>query len=142
MAEEYLAEPIRDKIYGIYKKEGLYYIGNKQVTILDNNIMIDDEIFKGTPGLWESLMSKRPNDNYYTYKDYENYKRLMLKTNALYRDNDPESRSEKWAMLLSPIWHGKEYEGKGVVVIPSDPNASLERLDLLLASKEAGHTGI
>ena len=33
------------------------------------------------------------------------------------------------------------YEGKGVVVIPSDPNALLERLDLLLDSKEAGHTG-
>ena len=28
----------------------------------------------------------------------------------------------------------KEYEGKGVVVIPGDPNALLERLDLLLVS--------
>ena len=34
------------------------------------------------------------------------------------------------------------YEGKGVVVIPSDPNALLERLDLLLASQDAGHTGV
>ena len=34
-----------------------------------------------------------------------------------------------------------EYEGEGVVVISSDPNALLERLDLLLASQEAGHTG-
>ena len=37
---------------------------------------------------------------------------------------------------------GRGYEGKGVVVIPSDPNALLERLDLLLASQEAGHTGV
>ena len=36
----------------------------------------------------------------------------------------------------------EEYEGEGVVVIPSDPNALLERLDLLLASQEAGHTGV
>ena len=36
----------------------------------------------------------------------------------------------------------EEYEGKGVVAIPSDPNALLERLDLLLASQEAGHTGV
>ena len=35
-----------------------------------------------------------------------------------------------------------EYGGKGVVVIPSDPNALLERLDLLLASQKAGHTGV
>ena len=45
--------------------------------------------------------------------------------------------------LLSPIWHSrKEYEGQGGVVIPTDPNALLERLDLLLASKKAGHTGL
>ena len=37
---------------------------------------------------------------------------------------------------------GEEYEGEGVVVIPSDPNALLERLDLLLVSQEAGHTGV
>ena len=36
----------------------------------------------------------------------------------------------------------KEKNGSGVVVIPSDPNALLERLDLLLASQEAGHTGV
>ena len=35
-----------------------------------------------------------------------------------------------------------EYGGEGVVVIPSDPNALLERLDLLLASQKAGHTGV
>ena len=34
------------------------------------------------------------------------------------------------------------YEGEGVFVIPSDPNALLERFDLLHASQEAGHTGV
>ena len=46
-------------------------------------------------------------------------------------------------MVLSPIWRKMEkVEGEGVMVIPSDPNALLERLDLLLASQEAGHTGV
>ena len=31
---------------------------------------------------------------------------------------------------------------KGVIVMPSDPNALLERTDLLLASKKAGNTGV
>ena len=31
---------------------------------------------------------------------------------------------------------------RGVVVIPSDPKALLERLDLLLASQKAGNTGV
>ena len=29
--------------------------------------------FKGTPGLWELITSKKPNDNNYTSKDYDNY---------------------------------------------------------------------
>ena len=45
--------------------------------------------------------------------------------------------------MFSYIWaKRKEYEGKGVIVIPSDPNALFERLDLLLPSKEAGNTGV
>ena len=70
----------------------------------------------------------------------------MIKSDTLYRDNDPESkhpkssRGYKWNTI--DIWkHRREYEGSGVVVIPSDPNALSERLDLLLASQEAGHTG-
>ena len=37
----------------------------------------------------------------------------------------------------------KKTKGEGVaVIIPEDPNALLERLDLLLSSQEAGHTGV
>ena len=123
--------------------------------------MVEDEVFKGTPGLWELITSRKPNGNIYTGKDYDNNSRLMIKTNNLYQDNDPKnsyprsSKSEKWAKLLIPIWfkeekrkkrlktlHTKGYEGKGVVVIPSEHNALLERLDLLLSSQEAGHTRI
>ena len=76
----------------------------------------------------------------------------MLKTNALhkkYNPNNPYPRSSsgrKWKYILGPIWRGEKamegYEGSGVVVIPSDPNALLERFELLLASQEAGHTGV
>ena len=54
------------------------------------------------------------------------------------------SKAYKWKYLLSPIWEKKKegYEGKGAVIMSSDPNALLERLDLLLASQEAGHTGV
>ena len=45
--------------------------------------------------------------------------------------------------LLKTFWDSrKEYDLSGVVIIPSDPNALIERLDLLLASKEAGHAGV
>ena len=75
----------------------------------------------------------------------------MVETNALHRYYDPGnpyprgSDNYKWDKILSPILcgkKGKKVEGKGVVVIPSDPNALLERLDILLASQEAGRTGV
>ena len=129
------------------EKKGLFYLGNKQATIFNNNILIGGEKFKSTPGLWELIMSRHPHN--FTKEDEANYVRLMIKTNALHRYNDPNnpypksSGVTKWERLLCKIWKNREeYEGKGVVVIPSDPNALLERLDLLLASKEAGHTGV
>ena len=146
IAKEYLKDPDRDTTFGIRNEEGLYYIGDNQATIVNNNIIVDCENFEGTPGLWELVMSKNP--EYFTKEDYENYAKLMVKTNALYRDNNPKSsrpkssKSDKWN-LIRLIWAKRgEYEGEGVIVIPSDPNALLERLDLLLASQEAGHTGV
>ena len=62
IADKYLNEgeipPIlRDKKFGIYDRKGLYYIGNRQATIVDNDIITDDEKFEGTPSIWELLIS-------------------------------------------------------------------------------------
>ena len=160
IAYVYLNNPFRDKTFGIRKEEGHHYIGNKHVIIDNNDIVIREngERFEGTVGLWELITSMNPKK--YTDQDYDDYNDLMIMTNALHRNNDEDnpnpkaSRSYKWVNILSPIWFRKKggvytfskkkegYEGEGVVVIPSDPNALLERLDLLLASQEAGHTGV
>ena len=159
IAYEFLTKPDTDKTFGIRKEKGHHYIGNQHVIVKDNDIILPKykETFKGTPGLWELITSKIPKN--FTDKDYDNYGDLMIMTNALHRVNDEDnphpkcSGGVKWK-LLGPIWHRKKggvymfpkkkegYEGEGVVVIPSDPNALLERLDLLLASQEAGHTGV
>ena len=60
IAKEYLGYPYRDETFGIRNEGGLYYIGNKRATIANNDIIIDDVKFKGTPGLWELLMSRQP----------------------------------------------------------------------------------
>ena len=143
-------------------KENNYFLNSKyKLTIADDNIVVDDEKFIGTPGLWELIMADVPEPKLIKPSDRDSYKRLLLKTNALHNDfnpNNPHPRSSssyKWENILGPIWKemkeekeaakkeaAKKTDGKGVVVIPSDPNALLERLDLLLASKEAGHTGV
>ena len=169
-----------DTMYGLYDKAGKFYIGNILAIIVDNDLVVGKDEYEGTPGLWEVIVSKEPKN--FTEEDYENYANLMIKTIALHRGNDPESKYQKsssgykWKNILRDIWlkekelkfvresqkEKKKYEerffdpdkyyypegvsrgylGKGVVVIPSDPNALLERLDLLLASKEAGNTGV
>ena len=161
IAYKFLSNPYRDETFGISKKGRNHYIGKTHVIIKDNDIFLPkyNEKFEGTPGLWELITSNKPEN--FTDKDYDNYEDLLIMTNALHRDNDEDNphpkgnhKSYKWLNILRPIWYRKKggvyrfpkkkegYEGEGVVVIPSDPNALLERLDLLLASQEAGHTGV
>ena len=71
----------------------------------------------------------------------------MIQTNTMHsvkNPNKPKSnKGSKWKKLIKPIWdEQKKTKGKGIVIIPEDPNALLERLDLLLASQKAGHTGV
>ena len=93
-------------------------------------------------------MSKDPNRDIYNPIDHENYRKLLIQTNAMQsvkNANKPESnKGTKWKNEVKSIWEGhKKTKGKGVtIIIPSYPNALLERLDLLLASQEAGHTGV
>ena len=151
----FLDQPNIDEKFGIRKVKNHYYIGNKRVIFKNDDIIIKDtgERFDGTAGLWGLITSEDPDKDLidWTKRDRFNYDRLMLKTNALHkkynsRKGPRSSGGNKWKSILSTIWFGEKpkegYEGKGVVVIPSDPNALLERLDLLLASQEAGHTGV
>ena len=93
-----------DRTYGLYDKDGKFYIGNKLAIIVDNDLVIDKDEYEGTPGLWELIVSKEPKD--FTKEDYGNYAKLMVKTNALRRGNDPEkkypksSKSYKWNYIL------------------------------------------
>ena len=159
IAYKYLNKFFKDEIFGIKKEKDKYKIGSQDIIIFNNDIFMEDhnKMFKGTDGLWDLIMSKNPKK--FDNKDYEEYKKLMIISDALHINNDPKNpypkgnhRGYKWERIIAPIWFGekkgsrkppkKEKNGSGVVVIPSDPNALLERLDLLLASQEAGHTGV
>ena len=87
------------------------------------------------------------------------------------KQNYPKSsKSTKWKKLIKPIWEDikkqKEEDetetedeeedktfsffdnpqpgtsGSGLKILPSDPNALIDRFDLLFSSKKAGHTGV
>ena len=160
-----------DLSYGIYAKDGKFKIGNEFITIEDNDIKVKNKIFEGTKGFWELVTSKDPNPEKYVEDDLKKYRRLVILTNTAYQNNNPNqnkpkaSKSNKWKKIIKPIWEAikeqeededeyQEFEepedgdpqpgtsGKGLKILPSDPNALIDRFDLLFSSKKAGHTGV
>ena len=163
--EKYTTIEGADKIFGMIKKDKKYYIGDKPIKLKDDNIIIDDKVYPGTPGLWELIISPDPQEGEITDEDYNDYVRILKQTNAIYQKNDPNtkkprsSKSNKWKKLISPIWEdikkrkaeAKDEEdedpqpstsGTGLTILPSDPNALIDRFDLLFSSQNAGHTGV
>ena len=139
-----------DKTFGLYDKDGAFYMGDKQVLISGNNLIVNDKEYQGTPGLWELITSKTPDREIITDGDYEQYQNILVETNAMRQNNDPTStkpkgsRGQKWRVYVKPIWDmykDMEKDGSGII-LPSDPSALLERFDLLVASKQAGNTGV
>ena len=65
-----------------------------------------------------------------------------------------EEKQEEFKKELSRYYNEEETEdedkddpqpstsGEGLKILPSDPNALLERFDLLFSSQKAGHTGV
>ena len=79
----------------------------------------------------------------------------MHSTNALWRNNDESetkpkaNKSWKRKHILKSIWDEKDlYTGNGItpsvpiIILPCDSIALVERLDILMACKAAGNTGV
>ena len=105
--------------------------------------------YKGTPGLWELMTMKEPNESIYSQNDLDEYEEILKSTGALYTSKNPNkpksSRSLKYNKIIKPLLStlkGKAPTGKGVVVLPQDPNALVEMLALRMASFRAGNTGL
>ena len=146
-----------DKYFGVYKEDGVYMMGNKEVVIDDqNNIRIDNgaEAFNGTKALWRLIMHKTPTD--YDDNDFENYTRLLEKTNAIDMPHktggsDRPKNTAKWKFFketglvegaegdADEDYEKKSESGSGIQFLPGDINALIEKLHLLLAESRAGN---
>ena len=124
-AAHYLMKAItegNDSVTGIRFDGSVMMMGDKKVELQDeNNLKVDGEIYRGTPGLWALITEKKPKE--YTPQDLEAYKKLMIQTNALYQNNDPTSQrsrangGEKWKKIQKPIWDGMStVQGDGILM--------------------------
>ena len=80
-----------DRTYGIYAKDKKIFMGNKKITIEDNNITIEGGTeFKGTPGLWRLITERNiPNKSEFAPDELLNYIYMMYITKTIYINNDP-----------------------------------------------------
>ena len=112
-------------------------------------------MIKNTLALWELIVARSPDDKIFSNGDYDNYAEIMHSTVAFRRNNDESetkpkaNKSRNWKHILKPIWDEKDlYTGNGLtlsvptIILPCDPFALVERLDILMASKAAGNTGV
>ena len=154
-----------DTYFGIFEKDGLHYMGNKEVVIdKHNNIFLNDGAtgFKGTLGLWKLIMMKTP--DLYQKEDLENYKALLQQTNAInyphfITEGGRPQQTAKWRFLadkdLIPEEEEEFYEapeaeevpeaeeekkfGEGIIFLPGNIKGLLDRFRLLFAEFEAGN---
>jgi len=139
-----------------------FYIGKHPIEIDGNNLVMNGKRYRGTPGLWQLIKMKEPEPGFPTKEDEKNYGQIMFKADAIRHPKNPnspyESNSFKWKKFIKPIWDEykkkkkkkkakreakrkmKKTQGEGF--LPSDPNALCERLELLMASKQARNTGL
>ena len=76
-----------DNTFGLRDKDSKFYIDNREAKINENNLIIGDKEYAGTPGLWEHIVAATPDDKIFTNGEYDNYAEIMHSTNALRKLN-------------------------------------------------------
>ena len=144
------------------------HIGNTQITIKNDDIYTGKSKYPGSSGFWKLITEKTiPNISELKPTDIGNYMFLMYETKTTYIDNDPTRKkrggTSKKLEFIKPFVKLLEEDkmdifdeevlklfkdpkpstsGTGLKILPSDPNALIDRFDLLFSSKKAGHTGV
>jgi len=134
-----------DRGFGRSRNKGKYFMGGKRVIIdRDSNLFVGRKRYEGTRGLWKLIVLKEPKIDEILQEDKDKYLDLLYTTNAKFNLNKygkeklAAPRSKKYEIIQKLE---NEKKGKGII-LSSDPNALCERLELLMASKQAGNTGL
>lgn len=159
------SEVFKDIPYGIRIENGKPMIGTERVTITDNEFIVAGHSFNRTRGLSELLYQRKPDLRVVTEDDKQIYKSMLLLTNAHKRKydlNQPinSNRGFKYLEIIKPLLsspsdksNSSTAKGKGLPLFKevgksvdyifwNDPNDLVKTLKLLIASRDAGNTGL
>lgn len=162
------SEVIRNVPFGLRWEGGKLMMGKMRVYDEENHINIGGKRYVKTQGLMQLLAENAPDLNIIEEEDKQNYKLILNETNAHRRDYDPQkpiksNKGMKYNYIIKPLFKLVQndigssteglVEGKGIDILKEvkkkteyiywdDPNELVERLKLLIASRDAGNTGL
>lgn len=154
--------------FGVRNERGKLMLGKIRVFDDGNILKIGSYSLKKTNGLKELLFKKKPNLDKLTKEDLQNYRLLLIYTNAHrrnYNSSKPitSNRGFKYMNVIRPLFKFSKNDatssieslpqGEGIPLLKKvkkdtdyvywdDPNELVERLKLLLGSRTAGNTGV
>ena len=136
-----------DHTFGLRVEDGDYMIGNSPVTFDGDDIFVDGVRYKGTPGLWELMVKKRPEsfdpEDLMTYGDILRSSAAMYQGNSVLSRTPKSNRSYKWKEIVSGIYQQDKYgSGLQTVFLPKDFDSLMDRLELCAAAYRAGNNGV
>lgn len=157
IAKKYVAR-LLDPVFGVYYDPvtKTHKIGKEEVDIRDDDIIIMNKRYKGTPGFWRLITyNEAPNPELYTKEDLNNYVDVLNKTDAMYQNNDKtknkpkSSKGDKWLSLVSNIWNSRNIRtGSGLIHYSDNQveykyvrnlNELMNRLCYMRSQEEAGN---
>lgn len=157
--------------FGLRSENDQLYLGKVPITIRGSSNKLHDFIisfnnkkYEISSGLKELLLKKKPDIHLITDIDRQNYKDILLETNAHKRDfksmgQIKGDKSMKYCQIIKPLFSEsndlteknvikkggnmkflkKSYNKNTDLIYWDDPNELIERLMLLVASKNAGN---
>lgn len=158
------SEALTDNPFGVRAERGQLMLGSAFITIRDDYITVAGQKYRSTPGLKQLLLKKDVDLSTVTESDMQYYKMMLIATNAHRRDFDSNkpiksNKGQKYLQVIKPLFkqsstiQSSQSKGKGVslnkmwkknvdFVYWNDPNELVDRLKLLIASRDAGNTGL
>jgi hypothetical protein len=157
-----------DQTYGLRFDGNRWRIGDSDVEIYDNTITVKGVNYKGTPGLLEYLFMKEPNPDLTTDSDLAAFKDIVVATNSARRGYSRDKSinanpGKKYTGVIKQMFPSVASRiafrprvasdpsprmGQGMMSMNrpiyeywDDPNELVDRLRLLISSRDAGHSG-
>lgn len=158
-------EALNDVPFGVRIERGKLMLGSASITIGDDFVTVAGRKYRNTPGLKQLLLKKDVDLSIVTDNDMQHYKSMLLDTNAHRRDFEPNkpiksSKGQKYLQIIKPLFKLQSTnqiynhpKGNGLpltkvwrknvdYVYWDNPNELVDRLKLLIASRDAGNTGL